>query len=313
MRSGHLSRLLCRAGTDIRTRLTHLLFFIIYGLLRVLPVGLQEKLADFMGRLLVRLSPKHKELMISNLRRAFGDEYSPEEFEDIAVRSMQNLVKSTFEFTRFPLYDEQDIKNMVELEGRENLEKALAHGKGVVLASAHYGNWEAMAAMLSTFVPLTVVGRTQNDSLINDYIVGLRTSKGTKNIPRGVPMYEHITGLLANNEVVGLVSDQNAGPRGLFVDFFGTKVSSFKGPGLFALRTGCKIVPVFIVRRGYQKHTGYICPHIEISPTGDAGRDISAYTQGYTKVIEDFVRRHPDHWFWIHKRWKTPPPGADGG
>jgi len=294
---------------DFRTRLTHVFFFLIYGLLRILPLKLQEKLADSLGTLFMKISPGHEKLMASNLKRAFGDEYTEQELEDIALRSMQNLIKSAFEFTRFPLYKETDIKEMVKLVGKENLENALKEGHGVVLASAHFGNWEDMAARLSTFVPLTVVGRTQSDSLINDFIVNLRTSKGTKNIPRGVPMYEHITGLLANNEVVGLVSDQNAGPRGLFVDFFGTKVSAFKGPGLFAVRTGCKIIPVFIVRRGYEKHTGYICPPVEITPTGDAGKDILAYTQGYTTVIEEFVRKHPDHWFWIHKRWKTRPPG----
>jgi len=68
---------------------------------------------------------------------------------------------------------------------------------------------------------------------------------------------------------------------------------------------------VFIVRKGYEKHTAYLCPIIEIERTGDAGRDIVAYTQAFSKVIEDYVRRHPDHWFWVHKRWKTKPPGNE--
>jgi len=293
---------------------THVFFYIIYVLLRVLPLGLQERLGDFLGRMFCRLSPGHVKLMVSNLRKAFGDRYSPAELENIAVRSIQNMVKSTFEFTRFPVYSREDIIRMVEFtpEDEENMRNALAGGKGVVLASAHFGNWELLAARLVILgTPMTAVGRTQNDSVLNDYIVKMRTSKGTKNIPRGVPMYEHITGLLANNELVGLVSDQNAGNKGLFVDFFGSKVSAFKGPGLFALRTGCKIIPVFIVRKGYEKHRGFICPAVEIKPTGDAGKDIVAYTQAYTKIIEEFVDKYPDHWFWIHKRWKTRAPGED--
>jgi KDO2-lipid IV(A) lauroyltransferase len=124
-------------------------------------------------------------------------------------------------------------------------------------------------------------------------------------------MFQRITELLAANERVGLVSDQNAGARGIFVDFFGSKVSAFKGPGLFAVRCGCPVIPLFIVREGYEKHHAMILPEVVIKKTGDAGKDISAYCQAYTAAIEDFVRKYPDHWFWIHKRWKTRPPGEE--
>lgn len=298
----------------LRIILVHTLFYVIYVLLRILPRGMQEKLAEFLGWLFLKLSPGSRDLMVSNLRRAFRDEYTQQELEDIALRSQQNLVKSIFEFTRFPLYSEEDVKRMVEVppESEANMRAASEAGRGIVLASAHYGNWEFLAWRIGTLgYSMTVVGRDQEDNLLNDFIVGLRTSKGTKNVPRGVPMYEHMTSLLEKNELVGLVSDQNAGPRGLFVDFFGTKVSAFKGPGMFAVRTGAKIVPVFIERLGYEKHRAHLCPAVEIEPTGDAGQDVLAYTQAYTKVIEDYVRRFPDHWFWIHKRWKTRPPGDD--
>ena len=296
----------------MKTKLVHFFFYLFHVLLRILPVGAQNRLAEMVGKFIYRRSPKHQLLMRENLRRAFGDERPDRELDDIALRSAQNLVKSTFEFIRFPLYTEKDLLRMVEVEGAENLTAARAEGKGVVVTSAHFGNWELLAwRIMSLGHPLTAVGRNQEDSLINDAIIGLRTSKGTKHIPRGVPMYEHITGLLADNEVVGLVSDQNAGTRGLFVDFFGTKVSAFKGPGLFAVRTGCKVVPLFIVREGYQKHRAFLLPAVEIRKSGDIGKDVLAYCQGYTVALEEFVRKYPDQWFWIHKRWKTRPPGEE--
>ncbi len=297
-----------------RTIIMRALFYTIYILLRVLPRKLQEKLAELLGWFFFKVLPGQKELMLSNLKRAFKDEYSQEELERIALRSQQNMIKSVFEFARFPLYSEKDLERMVEVppESVENMRKASEAGKGIVLASAHFGNWEFLAWRIGSLgYQMTVVGRDQEDNLINDFIVKRRTSKGTKNVPRGVPMYEHMTNLLAKNELVGLVSDQNAGPRGLFVDFFGSKVSAFKGPGMFAVRTGARIVPVFIERLGYEKHRAYLCPAVEIEPTGDAGKDVLAFTQAYTTVIEDFVRRFPDHWFWIHKRWKTSPPGEE--
>jgi len=296
----------------VKTGMIHFLIWTFNLLLRILPLGIQERLADFIGWLVLKISPGRMQLMVGNLRRAFRDEYSERELKNIALRSMQNTIKSTFEFLRFPLYTEEDIKRIVKVEGAENIENALKAGKGIVFATAHFGNWELLAARIHTLgCPMTAVGRPQEDSVINDLIVKLRTSKGTGHIPRGVPMYEHITGLLAANEAVGLVSDQNAGPKGLFVEFFGTKVSAFKGPGLFAVRTGCKIIPLYIVREGYEKHRGYFLPAVEIKPSGDAGKDVLAYCQAYTKIIEDFVRQYPDHWFWIHKRWKTVAPGEE--
>lgn len=294
----------------MKTKLSHFLLFLFTILLRILPLGLQERLGNFFGWFIYKISPKHKRLMRKHLKIAFKNEYSDAELDRIAMRSMRNLVKSTFEFIRFPLYTEEDIVRIVQTEGAENLVEARKSGRGVIAVSSHYGNWELLAARIITLGhPMTAVGREQEDSLINDIIVKLRTSKGTRHIPRGVPMYEHIVGLLADNELVGLVSDQNAGTKGLFVDFFGTRVSAFKGPGLFAVRTGCKVVPLFIVREGYEKHRAYFLPAIEIRKSGDAGKDVHAYCQAYTGAIEDFVRAHPDHWFWIHKRWKTRPPG----
>jgi len=296
----------------MRTFLIRIVFFIFYFGLRVMPVAMQAWLACRMGNMIYSSSAARRRLILSNLRMAFGDEKPEAELEDIARRSYQNIMMTAFEFVRFPLYSGADIVRMVDVEGEENMRDAVSRGKGVIVVSAHFGSWELLAARIHTLgFPMTAVGRPQNDSMINDFIVKMRTSKGTRHIPRGVPMFDHITKLLGNNELVGLVSDQNAGPKGIFVDFFGHPAATFKGPGLFAVTRGSALVPVFIVRTAYQKHTAYICPVVEIEPSGDAGRDLVAYTQAFTIVIEDFVRRHPDHWFWVHKRWKTPPPGAD--
>lgn len=295
----------------MRQLLIRFVFLVFYVLLRVIPVRAQPWLARKLGDIAYGSSSARGDLIRENLRIAFRDTYTGAELDDIARRSYHNIFMSAFEFIRFPLYRDEDIARMVDIEGEEHVREALARGRGVIIVSAHFGSWELLAARIHTLgFPMTVVGRDQNDSLINDFIVRLRTSKGTKNIPRGAPMFQHITLLLKSNELVGLVSDQNAGKRGVFTDFFGIPASTFKGPALFSLLNGSPMIPVFIVRQGYQKHRGYLGPIIETPPpTGDAGRDIAACCQAFTAVIEDYVRRHPDHWFWVHKRWKTRPPG----
>ena len=286
------------------------LFLFFYVILRIIPVRAQPWLACRLGDMGYNMSSARRKVMRDNLRIAFKDRYTVAELDAIARRSFHNLLMSVFEFIRFPLYKKQDIERMVDVAGAEHVRAALDRGCGVVIISAHFGNWELLAARIQTLgFPMTVVGRDQHDSLINDFIVRLRTSKGTKNPPRGRPMFEEITSLLGRNELVGLVSDQNAGIRGLFVDFFGVPASTFKGPGMFAVMNQSAMIPVFIVRQGYEKHMAYLGPEVTIEPTGDAGQDIAACARAFNLVIEDFVSRHPDHWLWVHKRWKTRAPG----
>ena len=198
----------------MRTFLIRIIFLAFYFGLRALPVSMQAWLACRMGDMIYSSSAARRDLILSNLRRAFGDEKPQAELEDIARRAYRNIMMSAFEFVRFPLYSEADIARMVDVEGEENMRAAVARGKGVIVVSAHFGSWELLAARIHTLgFPMTAVGRPQGDSMINAFIVKMRTSKGTRHIPRGAPMFEHITKLLGNNELVGLVSDQNAGHR----------------------------------------------------------------------------------------------------
>lgn len=280
-----------------------------YLLLKIIPVRFHEYIAVGLGTSIFKISKKYSNLMLSNLHIAFKDKYSKQELEEISIRSYQNLCRSVAEFIRFPQLSKEDILQMVKLEGEEILKKELEKGKGAILVSAHFGNWEMLAIRLSVVgYPLTAIGRDQNDSIVNDIIAKFRAGFGTKVIPRGVPVYERIITLLKNNELIALVADQNAGTNGIFVDFFGKKASSFKGPGLFAVKADAPIVPIFILREGFNKHKAVILEPIKIKATGNPQQDVYLYTEAYTKVIEQMVAAYPDHWLWLHKRWKTPPP-----
>ncbi|MEW5945399.1 MAG: lysophospholipid acyltransferase family protein [bacterium] len=289
--------------------LVRLVFRLFYHGIWFVPRALHVPLANALAWLAYLLMPAHRKTILENLDTAFGDEFPRPWKRNTAVSSYRGMILSSFEFIRFPRFTDDDVIRMMKMEGEEHLRRAVENGRGTIVVSAHFGNWELLAARLSAMgTPLTAVGRDQDDSLINDVVVELRTSRGTRIIPRGVPLYERIVSCLNNNELIGLVADQNAGVAGLFVDFFGKPASSFKGPGLFAVKTGAPVIPIFAVREGYEKHRAVVFPPLAITPTGDPAGDVLLYTQAYVKAIEKAVRQHPDHWMWVHKRWKTRPP-----
>ena len=113
---------------------------------------------------------------------------------------------------------------------------------------------------------------------------------------------------LKRNECVGLLVDQDAGPGGTFVRFMGRPASTYQGPAVFALRTGAPIVPCFIIREGTERHRVVFEAPISAVPTGNEEADIQWYTQAYTDVLERYILTYPDHWFWVHRRWKTRSP-----
>lgn len=284
----------------------------VYLPIRILPLQLHKPIADLLGFALHRYVPRNRKLVMKHLEMAYGSRMSHAEIENIALRSSRHMVMNIFEFMRFPAMNSKKILSKVAFEGEENITAALAQNKGVIVLSAHFGNWEMLgAALVARGYPLTVVRRDQDDGLLNDVIQNQRDRKGIKTVPRDKPLFKHLVYLLKNNELVALIADQNAGPEGLFVDFFGRSASTFKGPGLFGIITGAPIIPIFMVRDGYMKHRAVFKPAVVCQPTGDIGRDIAAITQECTKVIEDMIAAHPEQWMWQHKRWSTVPPGAE--
>lgn len=282
-----------------------------YLVIRILPLQLHKPIADRIGLALYRFLPRNRKLVIEHLTMAYGDRLSRAEIEDITLRSNQHMVMNLFEFMRFPAMDSKMILSKVTFEGEENITESLARKKGVIVLSAHFGNWEMLgAALVARGYPLTVVRRDQNDGLLNDVIQKQRDRKGIKTVPRDSPLFKQLLYLLKNNELVALIADQNAGPEGLFVDFFGRPTSTFKGPALFGTISGAPIIPIFMVRDGYMRHRVVFKPAVVCPSSGDIGVDIASITQECTRVIEDMIVAHPEQWMWQHKRWKTDPPGA---
>jgi KDO2-lipid IV(A) lauroyltransferase len=210
-----------------------------------------------------------------------------------------------------PRYTRDNVGQIVVYEGFENFERAFAKGKGVLFLTAHLGAWElsAFAHSLQGH-PLAIVMRSLDNARVDHLIQGYRTMHGNRTVDKD----DFVRGLLAamrNGETVGILMDTNmTPPQGVFVDFFGIPACTASGLARIALRTSAAVVPGFTVWDSkLRKYILRFDPTVELVRTGDDQVDIVANTAKFTKVIEDYVRRYPDQWLWVHRRWKTRPEG----
>jgi KDO2-lipid IV(A) lauroyltransferase len=215
----------------------------------------------------------------------------------------RNFGVSLAEFFKAPSMTQPEIERILTVVGLEHLDAAFAEGKGVLLITGHFGNWELMARYICMRgYPVAVIARDADDRGTTELITMLRERSGYRVFPRGNAARLVLKALRAN-EAVGILPDQNAGD--VFVEFFGQKAGSVAGPAVFHLRTGAPLVPLFNVRLPDDRHRVEILPPLRFEPSGDAQADYQRIMQALHDVLEGYVRRYPDQWLWLHDRWKS--------
>lgn len=270
--------------------------FLLRGVFRLLPHGVALWIGGGCGALLFHSYRRRRELALANLRLAFPEQ-SEREKTSIALASFRHFGRVSAEFLRMPLLSKQQIAGMVSVERLHVLDDAIKGGKGAILITAHFGNWELMARHLADLgYPLSVVARDANDSRTTDIVNSIRTENGYKVFSRGNAA-RYMLGCLKKNEFVGILPDQNAGD--VFVEFFGQPCGSVTGPAVIHLRTGAPIIPTFCVRvkNRYVLEVG--------EPLQVVTNDVGAIMQQVQKSVEDAIRKHPEQWLWFHDRWKS--------
>jgi len=272
-----------------------------------------EQLGRVLARVLFLFTPYRRGIAWRNLCFAFREK-DVAELRRILWECYENFGRCLVEFLRLPkLRKEGEIHELVSLEGEEHLRRALARGRGVVLLTAHYGNWEMVGAKLAACgYPLNVLARQQRDAVTTRLVDGIRQSCGMRVLAARNGDSRVILACLRRGEIVGFLADQNAGRRGIFVDFFGRAASTFAGAALFALRTKAAVVPVFGLRNRDNTHTARLLPEVELIQTGSVRRDVEANTAAFTRLIEHQIRSRPGLWFWLHDRWRTSSGGKRG-
>lgn len=277
-----------------------------------LPRKLGEGIGVGLGHLGYKLLRRRRTVTLDNLRKAFPEK-SEGRIEAIALAVFRNMGKIFHELCWSTCRTKEELRRHVEVSGLENIRAAHEKGKGVLVLTGHFGNWE-MLPVLADLIghPAGFIYRPLDAAPLDRFLAETRTRFNHFGIPKK-RSFRRILAALGKKESIYLLMDQNTSRKqGVFVPFFGMPASTNAGLALLALRTGAPVVPIFLARKedGFK---GIILPEVPLIKTGDKEKDIEMNTLAYNQVIESVVRQYPDQWFWAHRRWKTQPLTADEG
>lgn len=243
-----------------------------------------------------------RETSVANAATSLG--VSARQATKIARASYANLGRCLWEYAAFGRLTRAEVLALIEYDGLEHLESTLAKGRGAIIVSAHLGNWELMGAGFAAHgLPIHFLVGEQTNTRVDDVMNDLRRRQGIGIISRSVALRK-VMQALADNQMVAILTDQDARKGGVVVDYLGRPASTVRGPALFAIRRGCPVVPCFIWREG-ERHRGMVEPAMYPTTISDEDEAIRELTQRYTDRITARVREHPEEYFWPHRRWKS--------
>lgn len=289
---------------SLRQAFEYWLALAVLNSLAVTPRPLAGALARFYTRLLDLALPRLRRTAMRNLALALP-ELSRGEHARIVRGVFHSIARLLVSFARFPRMDKRNIHGWIRYEGYEHFRAALRSGRGVLFATAHLGNWELSAfahALLSG--PMHVVVRPLDNPRIDALVERRRTLSGNRLIAK-TDSPRAILQALKQNEAVGILVDQNASPdTGVFVNFFGVPACAGTGFARLAAHSGAAVIPGFALWS--EEEDRYVLRfYPPVAMTGDAEED----TRAIQRQLEAVIREYPDQWLWIHRRWKTRPPG----
>jgi KDO2-lipid IV(A) lauroyltransferase len=294
----------------VRERLEYALLWPWIKLLGILPRSLARTIGISLGLTVYAVHGRLRRVGFRNLTIAFPEMSQPDR-RRIVRGEFISLGRQLAEVCLFPRYTKENVSRTVVYEGFENFERAYARGKGVLFLTGHIGAWE-LSAFAHSFQghPLSIVMRSLDNPYVDALIQRYRTMHGNRTVDKD----NFVRGLLSAmkaGETVGILMDTNmTPPQGVFVDFFGIPACTASGLARIALRTDAAVVPGFTVwDKTLRKYVLHFEPPVALIRTADNESDIIANTAKFTKVLENIIRQYPDQWLWVHRRWKTRPPG----
>jgi KDO2-lipid IV(A) lauroyltransferase len=297
----------------MRHRLEYALVWPVIKGLGALPRPLARFVAMILAGMVYHLHPRLRRVGLRNLEIAMP-ELPPAERKRIVRGVFRSLARLLAEFCLFPKYSRENISHIAVYEGYENFDTAQRRGKGVLFLTAHLGGWEVGSFAHSVHGNLMrVVVRPLDNPYVDRLVERYRTLQGNQTFAKD----EFARGLLSamrSGETVGLLMDQNmTPPQGVFVPFFGVQACTASGIARVALHTDASVIPAFTiwddVLRKYRVHFD---PPLTLIRTDNTEADVVANTALFTNVLEQYVRKYPEQWLWVHRRWKTRPVGEPG-
>ena len=297
----------------MRYKLQYAPVAVLVRLIGVLPRPLARAAGIFFGGLVYHLHPRLRRVGLRNLELAFPDKPIKER-RKILRGVYVSLGRLLGEVCLFPYYTPANASQLAVYQGFENFEAAEKRGKGVLLLTGHFGGWEIGSFFHSLMGhPMQIVVRPLDNPYVDALVAHYRGLHGNGMIGKQ-EFARSLIAAMRRNGTVGILMDTNmTPPQGVFVDFFGIPACTASGVARVALHTGAAVVPAFTIWDSVlRRYRVAFDRAVELVRTGDDEADTVANTALFTKVIEQYVRRYPDQWLWVHRRWKTRPPGDPG-
>ncbi len=289
--------------------LVYLAARVVVGVCQAFGVEQSYRFADLLAALLYRLDKRHRRVGMENLRLAFGDRYSEKRRDAIVRGVFRHFCRMLMEILHIPRkLHPTTWRDRITLVGHEPVVDRLLKGGPVIMLTGHFGNWEMAGYLFGVFgFPPHSVARTLDNPHLDRFLRSFRERTGQKMIPKKGG-YEQMLDVLRNGGVLSFLADQDAGQNGLYVDFFGRPASTHKAIALLALEHNAPVVVGYARRIGpgfrYEVGCDAIIEPGEFTGTSD---DVKLLTQRYTAALERIIRRDPDQYLWLHRRWKHQP------
>ncbi len=287
--------------------LEYRLFLLVRWIARRLSFASAERVGSFLGAAAFRIIRYRRKITLENLTFAFPA-LNSREIHRIAAGAYRNYGVALVEMLWAGGASEEELRRTVNLVHPETMRRALDQGKGVILLSGHFGSWELIMSglRLNLGVPLQTIVQRQRNARIDRLVDADRRRFGNATIPMG-PSVREILKALRENQAVALLGDQSGPKESVFVEFFGRPAATHRGPAAFHLKTGAPIVMVFLIRNASGTYDAVFEDLEQNDIKGTTEEKVIELTRRHTAVLERQIRRNPDHWLWMHKRWKHTP------
>ena len=294
----------------MRHRLEFLIVRMLVATVRVMPDWLVHRVGTLIGLTFYALDRGHRRIAEQNLALAFPGR-SARERHDIAREAFAHFGRLLFELLKFSTLSNEEMLARVECDGEERARLAYAQGKGVIFITGHFGFWELQALVHALRVePIGVLARALDNPHLNRLLEQIRQRTGNTVVYRRGTIRRVMRMLQAKQGVAVLIDQHIIGRDAIYVDFFERPAATTSTVAALALRTGSPVVPVFALPLGGGRYR-LIYEHPVEPPRGETNDAIRDFTQRCTDVLEMHVRRHPELWLWMHRRWRDAGPSAN--
>ncbi len=293
----------------LRHRLEYAAVAAFAALVRALPMSAGRACGTVIGLAFYTVDRSHRRLAIANLSAAFPSR--PRRANRAVARSVfEHFGRLLVELLKFSSLPPERMRELVEVEGAERVHHAHAQGKGVLFITGHFGFWEIHAiAHALEFHPIGVLARALDNPGLDAMLEQVRTCTGNSVIHRRGAARRVLRALAANQGVAVLIDQHIQDVDAVYVDFFNRPVATTSALGALALRSGAPVIPVFALRLPGGRYR-LIYEHAVRPPSSNEPEAIREFTQRCTDVLEMYVRRYPELWLWMHRRWREPVPGG---